>query len=516
MKTLLTGLAATVCVGTHGAEHPRLFFGRTDGAELRQRAATPEGRIIVKQLHELLAHPPSLEQSQTGDTRRAGLWAAGQAFAYTLSGDAKDAEAARRIVQQCIAMPVINMPELRRGTRYMGLAIAYDLCYDAWPAEFREQVARYLAVRADGLLTRREGVKASDNPAPQSNHNVEGRTQMGVIALAIHGDPGAGDKTGEIIAAARRDLDGWLREAIGDRGFGGEGEAFTLNCLNWGVAQFVVAHERVLGEPATKNEALRWILPLVMMRVVGNDLPYHGPQVAQWTGSKEYGCGFWGFGNALIPAALQPAWRTFVADRFGQTFPLVHPAEAIWLLVGAPWTQAGRPLEGILPRAVCDQRKGFVMFRDRYGDADDLLVTGYFHSDPKRASWRCRPAVHIWGRGQQWLKFDPTRITDDRQPGPQITKFDPAGSITAGAFAMQVNFPSLTWTDATPAPLPLETTLPVTLAADGRSFVIRGTNGATLHGTLDVPADGRCVFANNELALPAGAQVTITIQEKQR
>jgi len=65
---------------TFQAGHPRLFFKKSDLPEIRRRAATPEGKIIVAKLHELLAKPFEIEQSQTTNSRLAGLWAAGHAF----------------------------------------------------------------------------------------------------------------------------------------------------------------------------------------------------------------------------------------------------------------------------------------------------------------------------------------------------------------------------------------------------------------------------------------------------
>jgi hypothetical protein len=515
-------------------EHPRLFFRKDQLAEFRTRVETPEGQAIVANLRELLKKTVPIEQSQSGETRLAGLWAAGIATQYAVTGDPADAEAARVWVEQLVNLPVLNMPELRRGTRYMGIAIAYDLCYDAWPEAFRTQVATYLQARAEGLQTRKEGVKG-DNPATQSNHNVEGRTQMGVIALAIVGDPGTTPAVEGIITAARRDLEGWSTLALGDHGWGTEGESFTINCLNWGVGQFTAAYQTMYGKPATRAPGLSWALALIMMRVVGSDMPYLGPEVSRWDGwPNTFGSSFYILGLATMPPEMRPAAKSFYEAHFGLAskapFAIANPAEALYLLAYYPFALEAKPLGDVLPKALEDKRKGYYVFRNAYTDASDCLTTVYLRAEPLGKSWSCAPGVQVRGLGRRWAAFDPTHTATTTAVGARtegakatslVAEADGSGVLTArgaqGAFALAVDYSGAS---GAPALLALSdqsgTALTMTLAGtvtvDGRTFRAVAEDGAALVGTLAAPAAGMLEKAATGVTLPAGAFVVLTMQ----
>ncbi|MEI7832806.1 MAG: hypothetical protein WCJ56_06395 [bacterium] len=514
-------------------EHPRLFFRQDKLAEFRERAKTPEGLVITANLRELLKQDVPLAQSQSGETRLAGIWAAGRATLYAITGDVADADATRTLVAKLVEMPVINMPELRRGSRYMGIAIAYDLCYNAWSEEFRTKVATYLAARADGLLTRKEGVQG-DNPATQSNHNVEGRTQMGVIALAILGDPGTTPAVEQCITAARKDLTGWATIALGDHGWGTEGEGFTINCLNWGVYQFADAYQTVYGKPATDAAGFAWVLPLIMARVVGDDMPYFGPLVTHWDGSAGvFGSSFYLSGLITVPPAMRPAVKAFYDAHFGlgskAPFKMANPAEALYMLACYPFDLTAKPLGDVLPRTIEDKRKGHYVFRNGFKDASDCLTVVHLHSDPQRKSWTASPGVQVRGLGHHWVDFDPTHtpVADFATvAGAQMTHYAVqddgsgtlAGKMTKGTFALAVDYST---TSGAPALLalidqsgvPLHLDIQGKLTTAGQTFQITADDGTSLQGTLIAPNDGKLTKDKKGITLPAGAFLVLTLQQ---
>jgi hypothetical protein len=171
-------------------EHPRLVFRKADLARLRQNAKTPEGKAILARLDELLAQPirnPS-----------AGYHAAGHGLLYLLRDDPAEARKAQEIVERVVfgpgyggANPWNRGQEKERHLRAplgVGVALAFDFCYAAWPADFRAKVAAQLEWKARDLV---EGLGREEyNDSYPSNHVAICQGGGGVVALAVLGEPG--------------------------------------------------------------------------------------------------------------------------------------------------------------------------------------------------------------------------------------------------------------------------------------------------------------------------------------
>ncbi|MFP4105593.1 MAG: hypothetical protein ACLFVU_05805 [Phycisphaerae bacterium] len=114
-------------------EHPRLLFRKSELPRLRKWAKTPLGRAAVAKM-----------------TTAAGL-----GVRYQLTGEKKLAEQARKLVERTMADRSSGDKGVAHriwAWRSEEIALAYDLCYDAWPEEFRKQVAQYLAGIADRVF----------------------------------------------------------------------------------------------------------------------------------------------------------------------------------------------------------------------------------------------------------------------------------------------------------------------------------------------------------------------------
>ncbi|GDY13390.1 hypothetical protein LBMAG53_22680 [Planctomycetota bacterium] len=188
-------------------EHPRLFFRKSDLPTIRQRAATPEGKAIIAQVEQMLAdelkygykyHKPGASHSAYGP------WGAGHALMYALTGDKRHADQSRR---STAGAPICVYPYGGGGVHpynIMATAIAYDLCYDAWPEDFRHYIWAYLYQNLrdfalvndehDYLLSRVRYGFGNDS----GNWGVRGEWDAGAVkdraagaiaALAIQNDP---------------------------------------------------------------------------------------------------------------------------------------------------------------------------------------------------------------------------------------------------------------------------------------------------------------------------------------
>ncbi len=114
-------------------EHPRLLLRKQDLPEIKAWAKTLLGQAAVQQM-----------------TSAAGL-----GLRYQITDDKSLAEQSRKIVENIMADKSSGSKEVAHRVwawRAEEVALAYDLCYDAWPTEFRREVEHYLAGIADRVF----------------------------------------------------------------------------------------------------------------------------------------------------------------------------------------------------------------------------------------------------------------------------------------------------------------------------------------------------------------------------
>jgi hypothetical protein len=189
------------------AEHPRLFFRQADLPALRERALTPAGQKIMAELADELDReqkygfaffPPAVEHMMFG------VWAAGCGFQYQLTGDRQWAERAMELGVGAMYGVYYYGGWWIHPYQIMGMAIAYDLCYDAWPEDYRNMVHAFLFQNLSDLAGRTEagellGTRRIYRFAnPQDRFKCESARDFGaqklrmaaaIAALALRGDP---------------------------------------------------------------------------------------------------------------------------------------------------------------------------------------------------------------------------------------------------------------------------------------------------------------------------------------
>ncbi len=111
-------------------EHPRLLFRQEDLPALQAKAKTPFGQAALAAMQD----------------------AAGLALRYRLTGDAALAEESRRKASALMADQTSGSKSVAHRVwswRAEEISLAFDLCHDAWPADYRQEVAAYLAKVAE-------------------------------------------------------------------------------------------------------------------------------------------------------------------------------------------------------------------------------------------------------------------------------------------------------------------------------------------------------------------------------
>ena len=236
-------------------EHPRLLFREEMVSELRQKVKTKTGRKIWQKLQETLNKTVVYD----GYVPNAGYHAAGQCFLALIEDKPQEAKNAWTVVETAINTSYRRLFEL--SPMVTGVAIAYDLCYPYWDSENRLLVSNWLSQQAQLLI---DGTPDRGwNPTAWSNWNARARGAAGVATLAILKEP-EGSFSQEIdveqlLTIAKRNIIRYLETAIGDKGFGTEGDHYTTEPFILTLFPFLTGYYHVKGEKfAIENSHLAW------------------------------------------------------------------------------------------------------------------------------------------------------------------------------------------------------------------------------------------------------------------
>lgn len=463
-------------------EHPRLFFRKDDVPELKRRAETPEGKVIMARLRELLgggeAMPTSLNPAKKAYDENKfkavpGSYsishAAGFGFLYQLSGEKKYADLAR----QCVELGwkgqrnfddryswVSPGGELRAGPSLGWYALAYDLCYDAWDPEFRVKFAQAIQNYDDaegGEWAKPEGIsmrKMALTPklGPNSNHYGAVCGGSGMAILAIKGDPGTEeDLVRKYDESLQRAATRAMTSGFGDGGFfyeghGAEGVMADTAFVSY-LKTLAVAQGRDYVNGPRPNAAAINVRRIWEIAGPPATIPYRsamGPsygnerQYADRTGLSHGGIFSEGFGSltAQQKSAMLWCYQRFVEpDRAKDTFDTVslYPHRAILALVNWPFgVEAKNPGE-VLPQYHRDTTHEYWVFRNRWQDANDIIVTALVNS----AGDNKPRGVMVWGLGTRTELVSPGSKTP-------VSEFsvarDRSGIISTGKAALAVDF----------------------------------------------------------------------------
>lgn len=469
-------------------EHPRLFFRKADVPELRRRAATPEGQIIVKRLRELLngGDGQTMPTSFNPATRAyennkfkpvTGSFtishAAGFGFLYQLTGEEKYADLARQCLEKGFAGQrsaddryswVAPGGELRAGPSIGWAAVAYDLCYDAWPEEYRRSVALKIQNYSDTLggewnnpegITLR-GMVLQPKQGPGSNHFGAVCGGSGLAVLAVHLDPGTDSAlTGKYIEVLQRQVVRHLSAGWGDGGYYKEGWGASRVGTQGGFLSFLQALKVAVGRDYLNvertNASYITMVPRVLM-VLGppgyfpyrsNMGPTYGNPSIGSMGERDgmskggyFSEGFGALADRYKPGMLWMYENVFNADG-KDPFDTAssYPHRAMLALVNWPTfsgVKAANPAE-VMPLATRDSLYEYFVFRNRFADKNDVVTTVLINQ-PDGTKPR---GVMVWGMGGLRLELGEPRR------GAMVTHYAPerdgSGSLATEGFMLLVD-----------------------------------------------------------------------------
>ncbi len=153
-------------------EHPRTVFRKADLPKLRQKLGTAFGKAAFEKM--------------TGPV--------GWAMQYQLTGERKYAEMARAEVAEIVfkgkGCTAAFAPSRALGLQVERVAVALDLCFDAWPEDFKLQVITWLRKIATRVFCDPRKISLSANWNVASNHVGSLYAGVAFAGLVLWGEKG--------------------------------------------------------------------------------------------------------------------------------------------------------------------------------------------------------------------------------------------------------------------------------------------------------------------------------------
>lgn len=426
-------------------EHPRLFFRRSDLPALRVRAQTPEGKAILKRLRFLLNggdgesmptayNPMRGKQSKDGSgptaNAPAGMYTfshtAGFGLLYQVTGDKKYADLGRQCMEKAFEeyrdrdnRYSFRYPygALRAGPSLGWTAVGYDLCCDGWNEGFRRTVALAIQNYNEGKNMSLAELARGSRHMPASNHWGMQVGGAALALLAIKGDPGVDDgKIGKLLVESEKAMIRNLTEGFGDHGWFAEGDGtgsmsshiVFASALNvWKTAG---GKDFISPRPNAPWMSLKWIF-LTIPRDGRMDFPKRGAYPHNvWARDGLSGAGYFAQGFGAVTGEQKAAMLWFynhhlkdADEKAGTPFDTVsiYPQNAILAFVNWPIGMKEINPAHVIPRAVRDKKYGFYMFRNRWQDENDIVVSVQTKNTRGWHKANTDGRLQVWGLGKK-------------------------------------------------------------------------------------------------------------------
>jgi hypothetical protein len=214
------------------------------------------------------------------------------------------------------------------------------------------------------------------------------------------------------LKTAERNIQRYLDLAIGDGGFGTEGDLYT-NVSASLIIPFLHAYREVLGKDFISKSHAAWFLPNGVMRMVKQNNHVYVPPY----GRHRIGAGGSLFANGLatLPEQFLAGVFWFFDHYFGfqgdGTFGVGKhtPHDAIYALVGYRENLERKNPAEVFGRILVDRQKGLFVFRNQWQNQDDFVSSIYLKRQPRVGGWSF-PEVgsfRITGLGTNWAIAGP-------------------------------------------------------------------------------------------------------------
>lgn len=312
------------------------------------------------------------------------------AAAWAALARAGDKDAAGKALESARAAIAATGKDWRAVEDLAGVAVAYDLAKDAWPADARQQIASHLAAEAIAIAALQEGMHFARNGrigpvgGAYDPRLAAVRAAAGLAALAVKDDVSgaAAEDVKAALEVSARTVRRYLQTGIGPRG---------ASCGNTGT-----------------DEALEIVLPFVqaMRRATGEDLAIEtgASWIAAWTIASDGQ--MLGVAHDNIPTWLhaaagvaEPSHRAAIAWYAQQNG--IAPRTPWQLLLAAMNATTEPPMPPALPLVLHDTGMHAVVARSGWTAMSFVTASELGAGAPEAAFMRGHFSVS--GLGRQWI-----------------------------------------------------------------------------------------------------------------
>ncbi len=475
------------------AEHPRLLFRAADVPELRRKAQTPEGQAMITRLKVLLGggeampkefnpHPPLNIGPKGPRTLKPGAFTvnhgAGFGLLYQLTGNQKYADLALQCVDKVFSGQVDRDERYswtKPGTGFrisgvlQGVALAYDLCYEAWSPQDRMRVLKEIQSVAPMSVNGKRGpftlefISSGGKYPPSSNHYGAYIAGGGFGALATLSDPGSDDaRMKKVLSTVDRSIQTLLTKGFGDYGWFGEGAGSDKTAIQPGVTGLFQAMKVAQGRDwaAGSSNARHIVLTRLLEAMYADNGVIRPPRGYYshgdyfWDGGRRdryvnnggwSNDGLFSIGFGVVPEKYQPGllwiYETYAEPNTPASKRIyearIDPLHAVYAFVNWPVGMKAEDPSAAWPLAIHDSIHGYVLARNGFDPEKSILFTGLCRIGPVGYhKVRAQQDVWIWG-----MEY---KVSMDRFGRAGISDFKSAsdGSVTFknGETAFAVDF----------------------------------------------------------------------------
>jgi len=410
-------------------EHPRILFRSSELPALKRKLETPLGQALFRRM---------------GGAKE--IDAIGMGLKYRLTGQREFAEQARAATAEHITGKGAGYSmRTAWGRLPEQIAVAYDLCYDAWPADFKRQVEDHLVSTADTYFSGR-GMSGGINWHVCSNWAARIYAGAAFIGLALWGEKGPMPPTPADGPDAQAELRLWeadaadwtrlgqasqdfqllfergrylmyrhCREAAGTGGYRGECAHYGLKATEM-VLEYAACHRRMFGTDLSPFGDITHVVPRQMFAHYYPEAESAKPVPLNINGLSEIWGNFFAYAYPLTP----PSWQGALLWAWNRHLGVAGPDAAakmieskgtdemrtgdpVWLFLSYPLdTKPQHPSEA-MPLTWQAPDFGYYGFRNRWKGQGDFILQVYAKahavggwSGPNAGTFR------LFGLGQSW------------------------------------------------------------------------------------------------------------------
>ncbi|MFP4054134.1 MAG: hypothetical protein ACLFV7_09750, partial [Phycisphaerae bacterium] len=354
--------------------HPRLFVDGEDVPALRKKVRKAPYSHMLKRIEEMAKEEfdPSSTSSSLYDMRVRHM-----ATAYLLTGKKQyAADAEKRVLELVADKEFWNDPGSKGLTRAAGalsVAMAYDLCYDAWSGSTREKVSAELLEIARGMM---KSMGRGANTRIANNWQGVRYGASGLAALAC-------DEEGreKVARDAYSSMVRHIKANIGANGWNPEGIGYTIYPATFTGPYGIAAQRAGIGDlrkdvPAYMNTYWTTLagtaaIPtndgrLGMRADLSDDHPHYNS-------NGTCSLAFWYAPPKQVPA-VKWMYDYLLGERGSKSWDVDRWGGGLYSVLLYPTEVEARNPAEVVGLNYVDKSHGAVIFRNRFRDANDTVA----------------------------------------------------------------------------------------------------------------------------------------------